>query len=195
MYVKNCMTPDPISIKPSEEVNFALHLLKKHGFRQLPVIKNDLLVGVITERDLRGVLNQPNLAIESVMTPQPITISEEATVESAAQIIRNRKINALPVISKDDKIVGIITVTDILDGLINLLRFHEGPERIQLKMSKGVDLFEVIRLLQVYSEKVVSFTSASEDNLLYYFWVINCDYDKLDSKLKEKGIDVEVMHR
>ncbi len=195
MYVKTCMTPDPISIKPSEDVNFAIHLLKKHGFRQLPVIKNELLVGVVTDRDLRGVLNQPNLAIESVMTPQPITISEDATVESAAQIIRNRKINALPVMSKEDKVVGIITVTDILDGLINMLRFREEPERIQLKLSKGVDLFEVIELLQIYSEKVVSFTSASEDNLLYYFWVIHCDYDKLDSKLKEKDIYVEVIHR
>jgi acetoin utilization protein AcuB len=194
MYVKNCMTPDPISIKPSEEVNFAIHLLKKRGFRQLPVIKNDLLLGIITDRDLRGVLDQPNLAIESVMTLRPITISEDATVESAAQIIRNRKINALPVTSKGDKIVGIITVTDILDGLINMLRFREEPERIQLKMSKGVDLFEVIRLLQIYSEKVVSFTTASEDNLLYYFWVVSCDYDKLDSKFKEKGIDVEVIH-
>lgn len=194
MYVKNCMTPDPVSIKPSEEVNFAIHLLKKHGFRQLLVIKNDLLLGIITDRDLRGVLNQPNLPIESVMTPQPITISEDATVESAAQIIRRRKINALPVVSKGDKIVGIITVTDIMDALINMLRFHEEPERIVLKMSKGVDLYQVIKLLQIYSEKLVSFTSASEDNLTYYFWVINCDYDKLDSKLKEKGIDVEINH-
>jgi acetoin utilization protein AcuB len=194
MYVRNCMTLDTISIKPSEDVNFAIHLLKKHGFRQLPVIKNDLLLGIVTDRDLRGVLNQPNLPIESVMTPQPITISEDATVESAAQIIRSRKINALPVISKGDKIVGIITVTDILDGLINLLRFREEPERIILKMSTGVDLYQVIKLLQIYSEKIVSFTSASEDNLLYYFWVINCDFDKLDSKFKEKGMDVEIIH-
>lgn len=194
MYVKNCMTPDPVFIKPSEEVNFAIHLLKKHGFRQLLVIKNDLLLGIITDRDLRGVLDQPNLLIESVMTPQPITISEDATVESAAQIIRRRKVNALPVISKDDKIVGIITVTDLMDALINMLRFQEEPERIILKMSKGVDLYQVIKLLQIYSEKVVSFTSASDDNLLYYFWVINCDYDKLDSKLKEKGIDAEIIH-
>lgn len=194
MYVKNCMTPDPISIRPSEDVNFAIHLLKKHGFRQLPVIKNDLLVGIISDRDLRGVLNQSNLPVESVMTPQPITISEDATVESAAQIIRNRKINALPVVSRHDQVVGIITVTDILDGLINMLRFREEPERIQLKLSKGVDLFEVIRLVQIYSEKVVSFASASEDNLLYYFWVINCDYEKLDSQLKARGLDVEVFH-
>jgi len=194
MYVKDCMTPDPISIKPSEDINFALHLLNKHGFRQLPVVKNELLVGIITDRDLRGVLDQPNLPIQSVMTPEPITILEDAAIESAAQILRNRKINALPVISKAGKIVGIITVTDIMDGLINMLRFHEEPERIILKMSKGVDLYQVIKLLQIYSEKVVSFTSAAEDNLTYYFWVINCDYDKLDSKFKEKGIDVEIIH-
>jgi acetoin utilization protein AcuB len=194
MYVKNCMTSDPVSIKPSEDINFAVHLLNRYGFKQLPVVKNELLVGIISDRDLRGVLDQPNLPIESVMTPEPTSILEDATVESAAQILRNRKINALPVLSKDGKLVGIITVTDIMDALIQMLRFHEEPERITLKMSKGVDLYQLIKFLQIYSEKVVSFTSAAEDNLTYYFWVIKCDYDKLDSKLKEKGIDVEIIH-
>ncbi|MFQ5788344.1 MAG: CBS domain-containing protein [Thermodesulfobacteriota bacterium] len=194
MYVKNCMTPDPITIRPGEDVKFAFHLLRKHRFRQVPVVKDGKLVGIITDRDLRGVIDQENIVVESIMTPDPITILEDATLEGAAQILRNRKINALPVLSKNNELVGIITVTDVFDGLLNLMRFHEEPERIQVKLNEGVDLFDVIKLFQIYSEKVVSFTASGEDNLTYYFWVINCDYDKINTKLKEKCLSVTFTH-
>jgi len=194
MYVKHCMTPDPITIRPGEDVKFALHLLRKHGVRQVSVVKDGKLVGIITDRDLRGVLDSENMVVESIMTPDPVTILEDATVEGSAQILRKRRINALPVISKNNELVGIITVTDVFDGLLNLMRFHEEPERIQVKLSESVDLFDVIKLFQIYSERLVSFTSSGEDNLTYYFWVIDCDFDKIDAKVKEKRLNITITH-
>ena len=195
MYVKNCMTPNPITIDADEDVKFAIHMLVKNSIRQLPVLKNGKLVGIVTDRDLRAVLEQQNLKVDSVMTPEPITISEDTSVEGAAKILRMKKINALPVLSKNSELVGIITVTDVFDGLLNLLRIHEEPQRIQVILPEKVDLYDVIKLLQIYSEKVLSFTTSDEDKRIYYFWVSKCDFDRLNSKFKEKGLDVKIIHQ
>jgi len=195
MYVKNCMTPNPITIDTNEDVKFAIHTMVKKSIRQLPVLKNGKLVGIVTDRDLRAVLEQQNLKVNSVMTPEPITILEDASVEGAAKMLRMRKINALPVLSKNKELVGIITVTDVFDGLLNLLRVHDGPQRIQVTLPEGVDLYDVIKLLQIYSEKVLSFTTFDEDKRIYYFWVSKCDFDRLNTKCKERGLSINIIHQ
>ena len=141
------------------------------------------------------MLEQENLKIESVMTPEPATISEDASVEWAAKLLRMRKINALPVLSKNNELVGIITVTDVFDGLLNLLRIHEEPQRIQVILPEGVELYDVIKLFQTYSEKVLSFSTSDEEKRTCYFWVSNCDFDKLSTKFKERGLNVRIIHQ
>ncbi len=195
MYVKNCMTLNPITIDTNEDVKFAIHTMVKKSIRQLPVLKNGKLVGIVTDRDLRAVLEQQNLKVNSVMTPEPITILEDASVEGAAKKLPMRKINALPVLSKNKELVGIITVTDVFDGLLNLLRIHEEPQRIQVTLPEGVDLYDVIKLLQIYSEKVLSFTTFDEDKRIYYFWVSKCDFDRLNTKFKERGLSINIIHQ
>jgi len=194
LLVKNCMTPNPVTVVPWEDVKNTFHLLKKHSIRQVPVVKDGGLLGVVTDRDLRVALVRPELTVEAVMSSNPVTIIEDATIEEAARIVRTRKFNALPVVSKKGELVGIITVTDILDGLLNLLRFHEEPTRVQVKIPEGVSLVDVIKVFQVSSEKVLSFSSSRESNNTYYFWVSGCDFDKLDRKLREKRLNVSVTY-
>lgn len=123
MIVKNHMTPNPAAITPKEDAKVAFHLLKKYGFRQFPVVKDGKLIGMVTDRDLRPALRELDLRVDDVMTSNPITILEDATVEEAARIISDRKFNALPVVSKAGELVGIITVTDILKSFLNPFRF------------------------------------------------------------------------
>jgi CBS-domain-containing membrane protein len=186
------MTSNPITVTPEEDVKNAFYLLKKHNIRQFPVVKDGKLMGIITDRDLRMALMRPGLTVGDIMSYSPVTIIEDATVEEAARMVRERKFNALPVVSKGGELVGIITVTDIFDGLLNLLRFHEEPTRVQVKIPEGVSLVDVIKVFQVCSEKVLSFSSSRESNNLYYLWVAGCDFDRLDRKLKEKKFDVAV---
>jgi acetoin utilization protein AcuB len=192
MLVKNCMTPNPVIVTPEEGVKNTFHLLKKHNIRQIPVVKDERLVGIVTDRDLRMALVRPELTVGDVMSSNPMTIIEEATIEEAARMIRNRKFNALPVVSKRGELVGIVTVTDIFDGLLNLLRFHEEPTRVQVKIPEGISIVDVIKVFQVSSEKVLSFSSSRESNNTYYLWVLGCDFEKLDKKLREKKLDVSV---
>ena len=194
MLVKNCMTPNPVTVTPEREVRDAFYLLKKHSIRQFPVVKDGRLLGIVADRDLRVALVRPELTVEAVMSTNPVTVIEDAPVEEAARIICNRKFNALPVVSKTGELVGIITVTDILDNLINLLGFHEEPIRVMVKISEGVNLYDVIKVLQGNTEKVVSFSLSRESGDTFYFWVIGCDFDKLDRKFKEKSLNVSITY-
>jgi acetoin utilization protein AcuB len=193
MLVKNCMTPNPVTVKPEDDVNVTFRMLKERRFRQAPVVEDGKLIGMVTDRDLRIAIAQENyLVVADVMSSTPVTISEDATVEAAAKIVRNCKFNALPVVSKQEDLVGIITVTDIFDGLLNLLGFHSNPVRVRVKIPKGVDLYEVLKVLKTCSDKIVSFSSSGESNDTFFFWLIGCDFDKVGRKLKESKLNVKV---
>jgi acetoin utilization protein AcuB len=194
MIVKNCMTANPATVTPEKNAQITFNVLQKQGIRQIPVVKDGRLLGIVTDRDLRTALVHPALKVRDVMSSNPVTITEGAPVEEAARIICNHKFNALPVVSKTGELVGIITVTDILDSLINLLWFHEEPVRVKVKIPEGVNLHDVISLLQVSTKKVVSFTLSRERRDTFYFWVIGCDFDKLDRNIKEKNLRVSVSY-
>ncbi|NIP31004.1 MAG: CBS domain-containing protein [Candidatus Dadabacteria bacterium] len=122
MLVKECMTKDPITISLKEDVQYGFYLLKKHNIRQLPVTNNGYILGIVTERDLRMLIEKEyGIKIESAMSTNLKTISQDKSIETAAQIIHDNKFNALPVVDGKDMLVGIITVTDVLQGLLKVL--------------------------------------------------------------------------
>lgn len=124
MIVKKFMTPNPVTISPDENVNDAFHILLEHRFRQAPVVEDGKLIGIVTDRDLRTALFQTylesDLTVGDVMRAGPVTTSENANIKEAAQIMCESKFNALPVLSRAGDLVGIITTTDILRGLLKL---------------------------------------------------------------------------
>ena len=91
-------------------------------------------------------------------------------------------------------LVGIITITDILDGLLNPLRLYKKPVRVKVKISEGVDICEVLKLLQVTSAKVASFISSVESNDTFFFWLVDCNLEELDRELEKKKLNVEVTY-
>lgn len=122
MLVKECMTKDPITISTDEDVQYAFYILKKHDIKQLPVTNNGYILGIVTERDLRMLIEKEyGIKIESAMSTNLQTISEDDRIEKAAQIIHYKMYNALPVVDNTDKLVGIITVTDIIEGLLTII--------------------------------------------------------------------------
>ncbi len=193
MLVRECMTKEPVTVSPKEDVRVAFSLLRQYGFRQLPVVKDGALVGIVTDRDLRNAINiDDNLVVADVMSSNPVTVYEDTSLGEAAWIIRSHKFNALPVVSKTGKLVGIITVTDILDGLLRLLGFHGKLGRVEVKIPEGTDFFEVLKVIRMASDKVLSFSFPSGKQDRCYLWVVGCDFDKLDKKLEEKELDVEI---
>ncbi|UCC87787.1 MAG: CBS domain-containing protein [Anaerolineales bacterium] len=125
--VKDWMTHEVLSITPETTLPEAHRLMVQKQIRRLPVIQDHRLVGIVTRGDVRGAepsgatslsiweLNYliSNLKIEQIMTRDPITISQDATIGEAARAMLDNKISGLPAIDDKGEVVGIITESDI----------------------------------------------------------------------------------
>jgi acetoin utilization protein AcuB len=118
MLVRNRMSRKLVTVGPQQSLAEARVLLDKHGIRQLPVVRHDRLVGILTDRDIRSA-RTPKKAVEDVMTSKPVVVGPNVPVDEAARVLRTHKIGALPVV-EGGHIVGILTGSDVLDAFVDL---------------------------------------------------------------------------
>lgn len=141
--VADVMTPHPICIGRGNAIRTAIELMRAGGFRRLPVVEGERLIGIVTESDLRRAANTPasvteywyddpfildHIPVAACMTPHPITVTPATPLTAAARILRDRKIGGLPVVA-GGRLVGIITATDLLNYLIRCLETNETLRR------------------------------------------------------------------
>lgn len=126
--VNDLMTIIPNIVTPQSSLRQVIEVMKTQSCRQLPVLENGKLVGIITDRDIRLVMNSPlilhgrwqdeeildSVTAENCMTPDPVVVSPDTPAYQAAAILSSNKFGALPVVD-NDTLVGIITVTDFLN--------------------------------------------------------------------------------
>jgi acetoin utilization protein AcuB len=122
------MTVAPQTAAPTSPLCHLIEMMKQEGCRQLPIVENGQLVGIVTDRDVRLALNSPIMlhgrwqdeelldkaTAEQIMTTNTLTITSDAPAYRAAQMLSTYKFGALPVVD-EGVLVGIITVTDILN--------------------------------------------------------------------------------
>jgi IMP dehydrogenase len=111
---ENGMIYDPITIKPSATVGDAINLMREYKIGGIPVVDgHHKLVGIVSNRDLRFEQEMGRL-IKEVMTHENlITTSQETNLEMAADILQNYKIEKLPVVDENYRLIGLITYKDI----------------------------------------------------------------------------------
>ncbi len=107
---------DPIFISPNESVAKADALMGEYKISGVPVVDEDMtLIGIITNRDMRFIKDLSSLLVKDVMTPAPlITANEGISLEDAAEVLKKHKVEKLPIIDKDNKLKGLVTIKDIL---------------------------------------------------------------------------------
>ena len=105
---------DPISIEPSATIKDVFDLQSQHGISALPVVSKNILVGLITSRDVLFETRLEEL-VENVMTPQKslITVSEGASMDTVRKLLQKHRIERVLVTDKSFKLGGMITVSDI----------------------------------------------------------------------------------
>lgn len=107
------MIQDPITLSPDKTVGEALAMMKKYSISGIPIVQQDKLVGILTNRDLRF---EPNLDLQvsEVMTNGSlITAPVGTTLEEAEAILQKNRIEKLPIVDKNGKLRGLITFKDI----------------------------------------------------------------------------------
>ncbi|WP_099211792.1 IMP dehydrogenase [Thermococcus henrietii] len=101
---------DVISISPDETIDYALFLMEKNDIDGLPVVEDGKVVGVISKKDIAV---KPGKLVREVMTGEPITVPESVTAEEALNLMFEHRIDRLPVVNSEGKLVGIITMSDL----------------------------------------------------------------------------------
>jgi CBS domain-containing protein len=124
-HVSEVMTAEPSTATPETTVGEAYALMKESGFRHLPVVSDDKLLGIFTMTDIGRLGAQvPEImarTLADVMTRELITIAPEERIEVAAAKMASRKIHCLLVVVQG-RLVGIVTTYDLLDALVRTLR-------------------------------------------------------------------------
>jgi acetoin utilization protein AcuB len=146
---------------PDDDVESVRARLRTRRVRQLPVVVGGTLVGIITDRDLRGA-RDPAATVSSLMTPGPLTTTPGTLIEDAASVLRTHKIGALPVI-EHGAVVGIVSESDLLDALVELTRITEPTTLLQIECDDGLREMERARsMLERRGASVLWMRSACE---------------------------------
>jgi CBS domain-containing protein len=129
MIVGEVMSPNPLAAAVTISVRQALHMLAEADIRHLPIVEGDMLVGIVSDRDLRAIIpstlesfEQPDdirailsKPIASVMTTDILSLHPESELAEAVDLMMEHKIGALPVVEPDSlKLVGILSYVDVL---------------------------------------------------------------------------------
>ncbi|MDQ7028599.1 MAG: CBS and ACT domain-containing protein [Ardenticatenia bacterium] len=155
MFVRDRMSSPAVTVQPDAPFPEAMQLLRERKFRRLPVVDKDgRLVGIVSERDLLYASPSPasslsiwemnyllaQLKIEEIMTTPVITTTPETPIEDAAHLMVTHKVGGLPVVDDENRVVGVITETDIFKTFVEMLSGGEQGLRlyIQVPERKGV---------------------------------------------------------
>ncbi|MRT93160.1 IMP dehydrogenase [Ancylomarina sp. 16SWW S1-10-2] len=144
---ENGMIYDPITITPNKAVKDALALMKEYKIGGIPVVdENKVLIGIVTNRDLRFELEM-NKAISEVMTKENIiTTSAGTNLEQAAAILQAYKIEKLPVVDSDKKLIGLITYKDITKAKDKPLACKDEKGRLRVAAAVGIAADTLVRV-------------------------------------------------
>lgn len=146
MFVKNRMTPNPYTVSYNAPVTELMELMHEKNLKRVPVVDGDKVVGIATNHDLAKVT--PNQAttlsvweinyllakmpVSKAMNKNVITVSPDDFVEQAAVLMRKNRISTLAVVEEGNKLVGIVTESDIFDAFIDLLGVMNKGTRLTL---------------------------------------------------------------
>jgi len=148
MTIAKVMTPAPAMVEPKVALREVCRLMAERRIRHVPVVSDDGLVGIISDRDIQEALPSPadpggatefaaaldRITAWEVMTEQVITVTPQTPLAEAAQLLAKRKIGCLPVMERG-RLVGIVTETDMLQALTTVLDKIAGSPQFEVTVA------------------------------------------------------------
>ncbi len=137
-----------ITVSPDMPIPDALVMMRREAIRRVPVVKDNKLVGIVSDKDLLNASASPattlsiwemnyllsKITVKEVMTKNVLTVSEDTPIEEAARIMADNKIGGLPVM-RGDEVVGIITETDLFKVFLEMMGAREQGVRLTLSLT------------------------------------------------------------
>ena len=203
MYVKSRMTANPYTIAYNAPINELIELMREKNLKRVPVVDGQKVVGIITHGDLQKVsptkattlsiyeLNYllSKTKVSDAMTKEVVTISLDSLLEEAAVLMRENRISTLAVVDQD-KLVGIITESDIFDAFIDLLGFRDAGTRIAVESNDVPGaLADIGQIFQSFDANITHIAayrgSGGRSDVVIRTNALNTE--SIEEKLKEHG--------
>jgi acetoin utilization protein AcuB len=175
-YLREKMLGAPVTLSPDSSFYEARAIIRDKGIRHLPVVdKNNELVGIVTDRDIREAapsdattlsIHELNyllgkLKVSAFMTPKEklVTITPETIIEKAVQLMHDHKIGCLPIV-EGNKLVGIVTETDVLEFFVDVFGLKGEGTRLTIALEdKPGQLYGVLGVVKDRNINVISVVS------------------------------------
>ena len=192
--VREVMATHPITVRPHETARHAYQLMRDNRFRHLPVVEDGRLVGILSDRDLRPVLLSPGLArarVRELMSEDLTTVGPDTSIEEAASLLV-----VLPVVAQG-QLVGIVTETDLLAVLVELLGLLTQSTRLDVGVAGGPDAYErIVEIIRVHEGRILSVGAVpgSEGKTVFSVRLEPCDTRPIVEALRTAGFEV-LSHR
>ncbi len=176
MLIKHWMTETVITATPETSVVKANKLMKDHDIRRLPVVDDQMrVIGIVSDRDIKDATPSQattldmremlyllsELKLQSIMTPNPICVSPDDSIEIVALLMEEKCFGGFPV-TQDGKLVGIISDHDIFRVLISLTGVRQGGLLLAFPVQDGVGALRPI--LDTLAENNINIISILSDN-------------------------------
>jgi len=207
MFISKVMTRNVVTIDKDDDISQAQEKMSKHLIRHLPVVdENNLLIGIVTDRDIRSALpsshfieeNGPEewkrfstCKIKDIMTKDPVTISPQDTIQDALILLFKKHFGALPVVVEQQKLIGIITVRDLLREFINVLGLEEPGTLMGIIVENKIG--QMKKIVDAISEENISFGSIlvsrywDEGRRAVFPYLLTQNIGPLKIKIKKMG--------
>lgn len=202
MYVANRMTESPVTVTPNTTARETLDIMHKKGYSNIPVVENGELAGIIAKEDIitqyfcgeQGCSFLEDTLVRDIMTVHSVTVRKSDYIEKAVFLLKEKDISALPVLDADDKLVGIITRTDIFDAFADTLGVDNDGTRLYILIPDFVGQIAKIANIVKYHGISIDAISVFDSKLIHakqMVMKVNAkDVDALVQELKNAGIDV-----
>ncbi len=201
MLIRDWMTRGPITITEETSMIKAIHIMKQHRFRRLPVVNaKGELMGMVTDRDLKDASPSKattldvhelyyllaELHVKEIMTRDPVKVSQDETVEHAAQLMLEHVVSGLPVVNDRGELVGIITQSDIFRAFMDVTGIRLGGVQFALRVKdQPGSIKEVVDLLRARKARLVSiytsYTTVQEGYREVYIRVRNLSPEEVEA--------------
>ncbi|MGA2400788.1 MAG: CBS domain-containing protein [Syntrophobacteraceae bacterium] len=207
MFIDKSMTRDVVTVGPEAGILAAQTLMAQNRIRHLPVVvENDILVGIVTDRDIRSAMPSSILSetekaaeekrlaamkVKDIMTGNPITVSPTQTLEDALMMIQDLKVGAFPVVDQDGRLKGIISVRDLMRAFVNVLGLEEPGALLGIVVENK--LGQMKRIVDAITEQHVPFGSIlvsrvwEEGKRAVFPYLLTSNISKVKNHLRELG--------
>jgi len=209
-FMREKIQRNPVTISPEASFFEARALIHEKGIRHLPVVdKNNHLVGIVTDRDIREAAPSDatllsvqelnyllgKLKVGSIMTPKEklITITPDTIIEEAVQLMHDNKIGCLPVV-EGEKLYGIFTETDALGHLVDIFGLKQKGTRLTLALEdKPGTMLGILEVFKKHNINIISIVTPSfmvEGKRIAAIRIRTEDYQNIVKELERAGYPV-----